>query len=742
MWSAWHRSDKQTRGRVIPVKGLKNLPTRLNIRFLRKGWYSFVIIFFLMFVILPTIFVVSYVFTDWNVIQTDILSGESSVEFQWENTPTNDSAAIDYYLVFASPTPDFNPLDSTPVLNITGHEEHSSVITGINGTVYVYIASYNGTAYSISNIARPDNSLSPSSVLRMEGSNLHWNISGEADSVAIYAFGNGSSLPEDGRFLAWANNSNSWSIPPTYENSTFRLAIAAREAVTYSNAVSVQGGNPPAIALTFVEESSTLSMITNSLGISFEIATIVTVVDIIAGLPMAWIIVRRDFRGKAFLNTLIDMPLAVPTAALGFSTALFWSITSGLASPPGALSVVSSPVLLIILLHVVFSYPYMVRSLGAILEEIDINYEIAGETLGASKLTAVRTITLPLFRAGLVTGVILSFARSLSETGGTMIALATMGSMMKTSPVLIGTWKHASKYNSNLVSALSFTSIVLILLALVLLIVIKLVVMRVKIPFRRVWPTAEKWFSRGFAPKLKDSSAFAFLAIIILIPSFFIFGFVATSQPAAGPSWGPFWNSLYYSFLVAGLVMAVDLILGIPLAIYITRSKSEKLRDTMDVMVNVPLIVPTAALGFSLGVFWSSQAVIPVSGLLLVIFAHVAFTYPLVVRNVVGAMEEISVEYENTARTLGAGPLQVFSKVTFPMVKPAILAGAIMAFTRSLGETGATLAVVPEAITAPVYIVSLIKDYHAYYQAGLACIILIAVSYAAMLSMRFVTRRK
>ena len=709
---------------------------------MRKGWYSFVIVFFLVFVILPTIFVVSYVFTDWNIIQTDILSGESSVEFQWENTPVNGSAGIEYYMVYTSNDSKFNPLDGSPVLNITGPNEHSSVITGINGSVYLCVVSYNGTSYSMSNIARPDNSLSPSAILRMNGSSLSWNISGAPESVAIYAFNNGSSLPEDGTFLAWANDSSSWDIPAGYENSTLRLAVETGGLITYSNAVSVHGGSPPAIALTFSEQSSTLSMITNSLGISFEIATIVTIVDIIAGLPMAWIIVRRDFRGKAFLNTLIDMPLAVPTAALGFSTALFWSITPGLASPTGALSIISSPVLLIILLHVVFSYPYMVRSLGAILEEIDINYEIAGETLGASKFTAVRTITLPLFRAGLVTGVILSFARSLSETGGTMIALATMGSMMKTSPVLIGTWKHASKYNANLVSALSFTSIVLILLALVLLIVIKLVVMRVKIPFRRVWPTAEKWFSRGFAPRLKDSGAFVFLAIVILIPSFFIFGFVATSQPSAGPSWGPFWNSLYYSFLVAGLVMVVDLVLGIPLAIYITRSKSEKLRHTMDVLVNVPLIVPTAALGFSLGMFWSTQAIIPISGLLLIIFAHVAFTYPLVVRNVVGAMEEISVEYENTARTLGAGPLQVFSKVTFPMVKPAILAGAIMAFTRSLGETGATLAVVPEAITAPVYIVSLIKDYHAYYQAGLACIILIGVSYAAMLSMRFVTRRK
>jgi len=721
------------------VKGLKH---RNNSRILKKGWYSFIVAFFLVFVILPTIFVVSYVFTDWNVIHSEILSGKSSVEFQWENTPVNGSSEVDRYEIFASHDPAFSPLDGEPVLEIDSPEEHSSVLSGMNETVYVYVVSYNGTSYTISNIGRPDGTFSASVVLSLDNGTLIWNISGEHDSVAVYAFHSGSELPEDGHLVGWANGSSEWEVPPRYENMTFRVAVGDSDAVTYSNAVSAAGGNPPAIAITFVEESSTLSMIMNSLGISFEIATIVTIIDIVAGLPMAWILVRRDFRGKAFLDTLIDMPLAVPTAALGFSTALFWSITPGLASPPGALSIVSSPVLLIILLHVVFSYPYMVRSLGAILEEIDVNYEIAGETLGASKFTAVRTITLPLFRAGLVTGVILSFARSLSETGGTMIALATMGSMMKTSPVLIGTWKHASAYNSNLVSALSFTSIVLILLALVLLIVIKLVVMRVKIPFRRVWPTAEKWFSRGFAPKLKDGAAFAFLAIVILIPSFFIFGFVATSEPAAGPSWAPFWTSLYYSFLVAGLVMALDLVLGIPLAIYITRSKNEKLRHTMDVLVNVPLIVPTAALGFSLGMFWSTQSVIPISGVLLVIFAHVAFTYPLVVRNVVGAMEEISVEYENTARTLGASPMKVFTKVTFPMVKPAILAGAIMAFTRSLGETGATLAVVPEAITAPVYIVSLIKNYHAYYQAGLACIILIGVSYAAMLSMRFVTRRK
>ena len=65
-----------------------------------------------------------------------------------------------------------------------------------------------------------------------------------------------------------------------------------------------------------------------------------------------------------------------------------------------------------------------------------------------------------------------------------------------------------------------------------------------------------------------------------------------------------------------------------------------------------------------------------------------------------------------------------------------------MAFTRSLGETGATQAVVASAITAPVYIVNLISKQHAYYTAALACIVLIVVSYVFMLSLRLATRRK
>lgn len=501
-----------------------------------------------------------------------------------------------------------------------------------------------------------------------------------------------------------------------------------------------------AISLTVLNNPETMAIIRDAIIASFTIAVIVTVIDFLAGLPVAWMLVRKDFRGKELLDTLIDMPLAVPTAALGFSAAVFWVVDP--SAPPFSLSIISSPFILIVLLHVVFSYPYMVRSLSAILEEIDETYETAGRTLGASRLTAARTITLPLFRAGLATGVILCFSRSMSETGGTMIALSTMSSLgiaaagsFATGPTLIGDWKTLSLTDPSYTPALAFVSILLIILALVLLVVLKLLIMKFHLPMRKVWPMPEKMLSRGIFPRLKDGGALFFLAMIVLVPSFFIFTYVLFATPTSG-EWGQFLSALGYSFLLAGLVTVIDIALGIPFALYISKHRDRRSSHVLDVLVNVPLIVPTAALGISLSLFWSEAGVLSGAQFIILTLAHVAFTYPLVVRNVAGAVEEIDPSYEETARTLGANSMQSFRRVLYPLIKGSILAGAIMAFTRSLGETGATQAILGNnAQTAPVYIVSLVKA-HAFFQAGLACIILILVSYVFMLMLRYITKKR
>ncbi len=646
-----------------------------------KFWYGLVITFFIVLVIVPTLFVLTYAVTGWDDMGENIFAEPPDISYL--QVDIGDSTIGASYLA-----PD--------IIDIT-NSTHCGLSVHTNSSVYV-----NYTIYEL-----------------------------DDDNVSHIHYYSNSSFSGDG--IGWINISANESyneilhVGPMFQNIT----------LAYENGTFIDSWDSDVFLR--AGDAKPWDMIIDALKVSFLIAIIVTIIDFFAGLPMAWLLVRKDFRGKKYIDTLIDMPLAIPTAALGFSTALFWAVTPGVHAA-GALGLTSSSFIVIILLHIVFSYPYMVRSLSAILQEIDTNYEVAAQTLGAPPLTVARTITLPLFRAGLVTGIILCFARSLSETGGTMAALAMLTPYMaelaypmQTGPALIGGWKHAGGFEPQL----AFTAMLLVIITLILLVIIKIIIMKFKMPLRKVFPGPERLLSKGVFPKLKDALSFIFMFLILIIPSFFIFSFVFTGD-VVPVDWPPFWDAMKFSFFVAGVVTIINLCFGVPLAIYIVRGKNVIISHILDVLVNVPLIVPTSALGISLGMFWGSMNLGWTT--LLVISAHLAFTFPLVVRNVAGALEELDPTYEETARTLGARPFFVFKKVMFPSIKFSILAGAIMAFTRSLGETGATLAVVREANTVPVYIVGLVKAGN-YYPAAVACIALIGISFMTMMIMKYITRR-
>lgn len=127
--------------------------------------------------------------------------------------------------------------------------------------------------------------------------------------------------------------------------------------------------------------------------------------------------------------------------------------------------------------------------------------------------------------------------------------------------------------------------------------------------------------------------------------------------------------------------------------------------------------------------------------LVLVILGHISFTYPLVVRNMIGAIEEVNPECEEIAMTLGAKPFQAFRKILMPIVKSSVIAGGILAFTRSLGETGATLAISNKVNTVPIYITELVQA-HSYAEAAICSIILIVICFVLMMVVRALTHRR
>lgn len=154
------------------------------------------------------------------------------------------------------------------------------------------------------------------------------------------------------------------------------------------------------------------------------------------------------------------------------------------------------------------------------------------------------------------------------------------------------------------------------------------------------------------------------------------------------------------SFVIALIVSAMDLTAGIPMAWFIARGTSRWL-SIVDTLSDIPFIVPTAALGYSLLLFWNGPEGISSlfgyslisPGWLLVILLHFTFSFPVVVRVIVGALLDYKVEFEKASRTLGAPPLMAARTVTFPIMRPSIIAAFVLAFSRSLSETGATLLV-------------------------------------------------
>ncbi len=490
------------------------------------------------------------------------------------------------------------------------------------------------------------------------------------------------------------------------------------------------------------ENPDLMSRATTAIFSSFAIAIFVSLIDLAAGLPMAWFITRGRSRWLNVLDTFTDIPFVVPTVTLGYSLLLFWSGPEGVSSMFEG-SLVSPGWLLIILLHFTFSFPVVVRVMVGGLLDYERTYEEAARTLGAAPLTADRTVTLPILKPALIASFVLAFARSISETGATMM----VAGVFENGPVLINNLKTAGETGYE--GALVFVSFILIAVSCLMFLVIRLLGTRLKIPLKKIRPAIERKLSGHKVVTLRNGVTLLIFLVLVLIPSLFVAlpaiqaisdGTINQAITATG-AWEGYWQSLVLSYFVGTIATILNVILGLPMAILIARRRIGTLSSTvLDVLVNVPMIVPSIALGISLSFFWKNFAFFP--EIWLLILAHMSITYPYFVRSAASAVERISIDLEEAARTLGSRPFTVFRTIILPLTKYSLLAGAIMVFTRSISETGATLAVVTELQTVPVLLVSWVKPGSGMLpsEIGLGCGFLIVLSFIILLILRLVAR--
>ena len=185
---------------------------------------------------------------------------------------------------------------------------------------------------------------------------------------------------------------------------------------------------------------------------------VVVVINAVTGTLIAWVLVRDQFPGKNIVNSLIDLPFALPTIVAGLTLLAFY----GPDSPVGANVAFTQVSVGLALLFV--TLPFVVRAVQPVLLELDREMEEAAESLGANRLTVFRRIILPNLMPAILAGAGLAFARAVGEFGSLVLLTGNIPFKTQAASVFI-----FSQVQSDNPTGAAAVSVVLLLLALVVL---------------------------------------------------------------------------------------------------------------------------------------------------------------------------------------------------------------------------------------------------------------------------------
>jgi sulfate transport system permease protein len=219
----------------------------------------------------------------------------------------------------------------------------------------------------------------------------------------VSASGNTGVAPAGKAGATWANGALTRGAAVIYLSFIVLIPLAAVVWASFGEGV---GGflrsisNPQAIA---------------ALRLTFEVSAVVVVINIVTGTLIAWVLVRDSFRGKGLVNSLIDLPFALPTVVAGLTLLTLY----GPKSPLGLNIAYTKAAIAMALLFV--TLPFVVRAVQPVLAEMDREMEEAAHSLGASPSTTFRRVIFPNLLPAVLSGAALSFARSVGEFGSIVL---------------------------------------------------------------------------------------------------------------------------------------------------------------------------------------------------------------------------------------------------------------------------------------------------------------------------------
>lgn len=430
---------------------------------------------------------------------------------------------------------------------------------------------------------------------------------------------------------------------------------------------------------------------------SLFVSALATGFALVIGIPFAFFLSRYDLPGKDIIKTLGTLPLILPT----FIGAEAWIMLLGrnglLANTLGRFGL-EAPTIYgwkgIVLVYTLQFFPYVFLMVSSAVNAIDRSLEEAATSLGASRLRAFFTVTLPLVTPAILSGALVVFYLSIENFG---VPILIGEDFRVLSVQAYNEFISEMGGNPSMAGALSM---ILLSLTLLLTVVQKYWTERKTYATTSVQRTAVKRLS--FLPTVLIWIFCAGLVFIALFP--FLVVVVASFTKAHGPVmyYGQFTldhfikaftiapRPILNSFFLATAATLIGIVFGLVVSYLLVRRRGT-VSYLLDVLTMLPLAIAGTVQGIALAVTYNKGLVVLTGTWMILVLAYFIRKVPFSIKTTSALLHQIDRNIEDASVNLGVPPFRSFLKVILPVMMPGIVAGAIIMWVTTLAELSSTI---------------------------------------------------
>ncbi|MFI5339287.1 MAG: ABC transporter permease [Candidatus Methylomirabilales bacterium] len=429
---------------------------------------------------------------------------------------------------------------------------------------------------------------------------------------------------------------------------------------------------------------------------SLYLSTLATLGALLLGTALAFAVVRYSLPGKTFIRTAANLALLSPP----FIGAYSWVVLFGrMGLVNRALSTLGwgLPTIYgwrgILLVFVVQYFPFVFLLVSGALRSVDQSIEDAALSLGSPPRRTFRTAILPVITPSITAGALLVFMGTMADFGTPMI----IGEGLRTLPTLMyGEFMNELGGNPAMASTLG---------SLLILVNTAALMAQRYYAFRKAYNVVciqPLRVQRTSSSRRVALTAFAYAVVgVALIPSVTII--VSSFMPTKGPVMYAGFSLQSYqiifhlvpraianTFGLTALAVALDVLLGVLVAYLLARRRSAA-HALLDAFIMLAYAIPGTVVGVGLIVVYNRPPVILTGTWIILLVSYFIRHLPYPVRSCTAMLQQIDIRVEEASVSLGVPPFRTFLMVTIPLMFPAILSGAALAWMTTIGELSSSI---------------------------------------------------